>query len=226
LITVLIADDQPLMRAGLRLIFEPEEDIQVVAEAGDGVQAVGLCQTLQPDVAILDIRMPIMDGIQAASRVADRGGTRILVLTTFDDDDYVYRALRAGASGFLLKDAPPEQIVSGVRTIAAGDALLAPAITRSLIEQYTARARPEPGRRPPWSELTEREVVVLRLMAQGLANSEIADNLHLGASTVKTHVGHILMKLDLRDRVQAVVLAYQSGLVGDDSRDPASWDRE
>ncbi|MGA9921382.1 MAG: response regulator transcription factor [Candidatus Dormiibacterota bacterium] len=226
MIRVVIADDQPLMRAGLRLIFEPEPDIEVVADAGNGREAVRLCQTLRPQVAILDIRMPLMDGIRATSQVAGREGTRVLVLTTFDDDDYVYRALRAGASGFLLKDAPPEQIVAGVRTVAAGEALLAPAITRSLIAQYTARTRPDPERPPPWAELTERELVVLRLMAQGLANSEIAERLHLGASTVKTHVGHILMKLELRDRVQAVVLAYQAGLLPDDGREQAApdWD--
>jgi DNA-binding NarL/FixJ family response regulator len=222
-IRVLIADDQPLMRAGLRLIFDPEPDIEVVADAGNGAEAVRLCQTLRPQVAIFDIRMPVLDGIQATSQVAGREGTRVLVLTTFDDDDYVYRALRAGASGFLLKDAPPEQIVAGVRTVAAGEALLAPAITRSLIAQYTARSRPDPDRPAPWAELTERELVVLRLMALGLANSEIAERLHLGASTVKTHVGHILMKLDLRDRVQAVVLAYQAGLLGDgDPEQPTS----
>jgi DNA-binding NarL/FixJ family response regulator len=221
-IRVLIADDQPLMRAGLRLIFEPEPDIEVVADAGNGAEAVRLCLTLRPDVAILDIRMPIMDGIEATSQVAGRESTRVLVLTTFNDDDYVYRALRAGASGFLLKDAPPEQIVAEVRTVAAGEALLAPAITRSLIAQYTARTRPDPGREPPWAELTERELVVLRLMALGLANSEIAGRLHLGASTVKTHVGHILMKLDLRDRVQAVVLAYQAGLLQDGDQEDAS----
>lgn len=221
MIRVLIADDQPLMRSGLRLIFEPEKDIQVIADAANGSEAVRLCQSLHPDVAILDLRMPIMDGIQATSQVAGRDGTRVLVLTTFDDDDYVYRALRAGASGFLLKDSAPEQIVSGVRTVAAGEALLAPAITRSLITQYTARSRPEPGHSPPWAELTEREIMVLRLVALGLANSEIAERLHVGSSTIKTHVGHILMKLDLRDRVQAVVLAYQSGLL-EAGRDPAT----
>jgi len=220
---VVLADDQPLVRSGLRLMFEPEVDIEVVGEAGHGLEAVQLCRRLAPDVAILDIRMPVMDGIQAAQEILSASsprGTRVLVLTTFDDDDYVYRALRAGASGFLLKDAPAEQIVAGVRTVAAGDALLAPAITRRLIEQYTARARPDPSRPPAWAELTERELVVLRLVARGLANSEIAEQLHLGASTVKTHVGHILMKLELRDRVQAVVLAYDSGLLAGEDAPP------
>ncbi|MGH7691744.1 MAG: response regulator [Candidatus Dormibacteria bacterium] len=217
MIQVVIADDQQLVRSGLRLMFDPEPDLVVAGEAADGHEAVSLCRSLNPDVAILDIRMPRLDGIQAASQLLGQkppGRTRVLILTTFDDDDYVYRALKAGASGFLLKDAPADQIVAGVRTVAAGDALLAPTVTRRLIERYTALVRVDPDQPAPWAELTERELEVLRWIARGLANSEIAEQLHLGAATVKTHVSHILMKLDLRDRVQAVVFAYESGLLG------------
>ncbi|MGH7642008.1 MAG: response regulator [Candidatus Dormibacteria bacterium] len=213
---IVIADDQQLVRGGLKLMFDPEPDLEVVGEAADGREAVALCQSLNPDVAILDIRMPGMDGIQAAGQLLGRtppSRTRVLILTTFDDDDYVHHALKAGASGFLLKDAPAERIVAGVRTVAQGDALLAPTVTRRLIERYTAQVRADPGQPLPWGELTERELEVLQLIAQGLANSEIAERLNLGAATVKSHVSHILMKLELRDRVQAVVFAYESGLL-------------
>lgn len=216
MIRLVVADDQPLVRAGLRLVFEPEPDIEVVGEAANGQEAVGLARRLRPDVAVFDIRMPVMDGISATAALLAGGSEptiRVLILTTFDDDDYVYRALRAGASGFLLKDAPPEKLVEAVRTVALGEALLAPAITRRLIADFTSRRRPDPEARPPWAELTQREVEVLRMVARGLSNSEIASRLHLGDATVKTHVAHILMKLELRDRIQAVVLAYETGLV-------------
>ncbi len=216
MIKLVIADDQPLIRAGLRMMFDTESDIDVIGEASNGVAVVDLCRRFSPTVAVLDIRMPIMDGIQAIPELLalpNLEKPRILVLTTFDDDDYVYRALRAGASGFLLKDAPPEQIVAGVRTVASGEALLAPTITRRLIANFTTPHRPSPNQPAPWAELTERELVVLRLVARGLSNGEIATQLYLGESTVKTHVSHILLKLGLRDRVQAVVLAYDSGLV-------------
>ncbi len=222
MIRIVIADDQPLVRAGLRLMFQPEPDVEVVGEAADGRQAVDLVQSLRPDVAVLDIRMPVMDGLRATSELLQRrpaSQTRVLIVTTFDDDQYVYRALRAGASGFLLKDAPPEQIVSGVRMVAAGDALLAPAITKRLIADFTSRTRPDPGRPAPWAELTVRELEVLRLLGRGGSNAEIAAALHLGESTVKTHVGHILMRLQLRDRVQAVVFAHEQGLLIEDLGD-------
>ncbi|MGA9775086.1 MAG: response regulator transcription factor [Candidatus Dormiibacterota bacterium] len=222
MIRIVIADDQPLVRSGLRLLFQPEPDIEVVGEAEDGRQAVDLVQSLRPEVAVLDIRMPVIDGIRATSELLQRrppSEARVLILTTFDDDQYVYRALRAGASGFLLKDAPPEQIVSGVRMVASGDALLAPVITRRLIAEFTARTRPDPGRPAPWAELTARELEVLRLLSRGLSNSEIAGELHLGESTVKTHVGHILMRLQLRDRVQAVVFAHEQGLLLEERED-------
>lgn len=198
------------------MMFDTESDIEVLGEASNGVAVVDLCRRFSPTVAVLDIRMPIMDGIQAIPELLalpNLEKPRILVLTTFDDDDYVYQALRAGASGFLLKDAPPEQIVAGVRTVAGGEALLAPTITRRLIANFTTAHRPSSNQPAPWAELTERELVVLRLVARGLSNGEIATQLYLGESTVKTHVSHILLKLGLRDRVQAVVLAYDSGLV-------------
>jgi DNA-binding NarL/FixJ family response regulator len=214
-IRLLLVDDQPLVRAGLRMVFEPEVDMEIVGEAADGDQAIRLAAELRPDVALMDIRMPRRDGIQATRAIlgeARDGGTRVLVLTTFDNDEYVYEALRAGASGFLLKDAPPEALVAAVRGVAAGDALLAPAITRRLIEDFSRRHRaPLPPR--GLDELTVREAEVLRLVARGLSNAEIAEQLHVGESTVKTHVGHVLAKLELRDRVQAVVLAYEAGVV-------------
>lgn len=214
MIRLLLADDQPLVRAGLRMVFEPERDVEIVGEAADGDDAVRLASRLLPDVVLMDIRMPRRDGIQATRAIlAELPATavRVLVLTTFDHDEYVYEALRAGASGFLLKDAPPEALVSAVRAVAAGDALLAPGITRRLIEGFVRRrtlAAP-----PGLAELTEREQEVFRLVARGLSNAEIAGRLHVGESTVKTHVGHLLSKLELRDRVQLVVAAYESGLV-------------
>lgn len=216
MIRVLVADDQPLMRAGLRMVFEPEPDIGIVGEADDGLQAVALAQSLRPDVVMMDIRMPRLDGIAATERITGRrpqSDTRVLILTTFDTDEHVYRALRAGASGFLLKDAPPEHLVAGVRVVAAGDALLAPSVTRRLIEGFVQGAAPPVSPLLGQDELTERELEVLRLVAQGLSNLEIGERLHLAESTVKSHVGGILAKLGMRDRVQAVVAAYESGLV-------------
>ncbi|HKF78721.1 MAG TPA: response regulator transcription factor [Candidatus Dormibacteraeota bacterium] len=215
MIRLLLVDDQPLVRAGLRMVFEPEADIQIVGEAGDGNQGVWLARDLRPDVVLMDIRMPGRDGIQATSAIlGDQGapGTRVIVLTTYDHDEYVYEALRAGASGFLLKDAPPEALVAAVRAVAAGDELLAPGLTRRLIAGF-ARHRRAPEPPPGLSELTDREMEVLRLVAQGLSNGEIAARLRVGEATVKTHVGHLLSKLELRDRVQAVVLAYEARVV-------------
>ena len=213
-IRILIADDQHLVRSGFRMILESEEGLEVVAEAGDGHEAVSAARRLRPDVALVDLRMPAMDGIAAtAAIVGDQDlTTRVLVVTTFDTDDHVYAALRAGASGFLLKDAPPEELAAAVRVIAQGEALLAPSVTRRVIEEF-ARVSRDPGARAALSDLTERELDVLRLVARGLSNSEIAQELVIGETTVKTHVGNILMKLDVRDRAQAVVAAYESGLV-------------
>jgi DNA-binding NarL/FixJ family response regulator len=214
-IRLLIADDQPLVRAGLRMVFEPEEDVEIAGEAADGNQAVRMAAELQPDVVLMDVRMPGRDGLQATSAIlsaAPDGRVRVLVLTTFDHDDYVYESLRSGASGFLLKDAPPEALVAAVRAVDAGDSLLAPSVTRRLIEDFARRRRP-PTPVPGLAELTGREMEVLRLVARGLSNSEIAESLFVGEATVKTHVGHILSKLELRDRAQAVVVAYESGVV-------------
>jgi DNA-binding NarL/FixJ family response regulator len=212
-IRILIADDQELVRTGFRVVLDAEPDLEVVAEAADGFAAIEAAETLRPDVVLMDIRMPNLDGIEATRRIAaDDGSPRILILTTFDLDDYVYEALRAGASGFLLKDARADELRQAVRMVASGDALLSPAITRRLIESYTRRP-PSTVHPAPLAELTPRELEVLRLVARGLSNTEIARELVVGDATVKTHVGRIFSKLDLHDRAQAVVLAYESGLV-------------
>ena len=209
-IKVLIADDQGLVRTGFRKILESEPDLEVIGEASDGGQAVEAALLLRPDVVLMDIRMPRLDGLEATRRLA--GKTRVLVLTTFDVNEYVYEALRAGASGFLLKDAPADQLVTAIRVIAGGEALLAPSITRRLIEEF-ARRPPTNAAPEELEALSPRELDVLRLVARGLSNAEIATELYVGDATVKTHVSRILHKLGLRDRVQAVVLAYEAGLV-------------
>ena len=214
MIRVLIVDDQALVRGGFRLILEAQKDIEVVGEAGDGRAALAKARELEPDVVLMDIRMPELDGLEATRRLlSGDGGPRVLILTTFDADEYVYEAMKAGASGFLLKDVRPEQLAEAVRVVAAGEALLAPAITRRLVEQFVRR--PPPGSQKPaeLADVTGRELDVLRLVARGLSNAEIASSLSVSEATVKTHVTHLLMKLKLRDRVQAVVLAYESGLV-------------
>src|SRR4051812_21159001 len=210
-VRLLIADDQALVRAGFRMILEAEDDLEVVGEASDGLEAVAQAKRLKPDVVLMDIRMPELDGIEATRRLRD-DPVRVLMLTTFDLNEYVYEALRAGASGFLLKDVPPEQLAAGIRIVAQGDALLAPSITRRLIEEF-APASPTPPAPPPGlDELTARELEVFRCVARGLSNAEIAAELVVSETTVKTHVARLLMKLGLRDRVQAVVLAYESGI--------------
>jgi DNA-binding NarL/FixJ family response regulator len=216
LIRVVIADDERLIRSGFRVILDAEPDIEVVGEAADGRSAVGVVSRRRPDVCLMDIRMPELDGLVAAERILSDPelDTAVLMLTTFDLREYVYEALRVGASGFLLKDAPADRLLEAVRVVATGDALLAPSITRRLIEQFTRAARPEPGEVPAaLAELSARELDVLRLVARGLSNAEIAAELVLAENTIKTHVAHLLGKLDLRDRVQAVVLAYETGLV-------------
>ena len=212
---VLIADDQALMRAGFRMILEAEPDLEVVGEATTGHEAVAEAGRLRPDVVLMDVRMPEMDGIEATRRLLDgNGDTKVVMLTTFDMDEYVYEALRAGASGFLVKDVPPEQLIAGIRSVASGDALLAPSVTQRLIQEFVRR--PPDGIRTPSPELsglTAREVEVLQMMARGLSNGEIASELFVSETTVKTHVAHLLSKLGVRDRVQAVVFAYESGVV-------------
>jgi len=212
-IRVLLVDDQRLVRSGFRMILSTEPGITIVGEAGDGVEAVEEVRRLAPDVVLMDVRMPEMDGLEATRRIVDgsEGAPRVLVLTTFDLDEYVYEALRAGASGFLLKDAPEEQLAAGVRIVAEGGALFAPVVTRRLIEEFAQRDPKAPA--PALDELTPREVDVLGLLARGLSNAEIAAELVVSDHTVKTHVARILAKLDLRDRTQAVIVAYESGLV-------------
>ena len=212
-VRIMIADDQALVRAGFRMILDAEDDLEVVGEATDGLDAVEQARRLKPDVVLMDIRMPELDGIEATRRVlAAENGTKVLMLTTFDLNEYVYEALRAGASGFLLKDVPPEQLAAGIRVVAQGDALLAPSITRRLIQEFASAS---PGVTTPpkgLDELTARELEVFKLIARGLSNAEIAAELIVSETTVKTHVARVLMKLGLRDRVQAVVLAYESGV--------------
>ena len=214
MITVLIADDQALVRGGFRMILDAEGDIEIAGEAEDGLDAIAQTRELRPDVVLMDVRMPALDGIAATRQIVASGlPSRVLVLTTFGQDEIVYDAMKAGASGFLLKTAPPAKLADAVRTVAAGEALLAPAITRRLIEEFVSR--PPPGQAVPaeLDHLTEREREVLQLIARGLSNTEIAAELVVSEATVKTHVNHVLQKLDLRDRVQAVVLAYETGLV-------------
>jgi DNA-binding NarL/FixJ family response regulator len=213
---VLIVDDQALVRAGFRMILEAEEDMEVVGEAANGREAITEAQRARPDVILMDVRMPEIDGIEATRRLLDSdvSASKVVMLTTFDMDEYVYDALQAGASGFLLKDVPPEQLVAGIRAVASGDALLAPSVTRRVIEEFVRRPPRSVRTLPPaLGELTAREFEVLKLIARGLSNAEIATELFVSETTVKTHVAHVLMKLTLRDRVQAVVLAYESGLV-------------
>jgi DNA-binding NarL/FixJ family response regulator len=220
-VRVVIADDQALVRTGFRLILEEQGDIEVVGEAADGVAAIDTVRRLRPDVVLMDVRMPVLDGLEATRRLLTSGsdthtdleGCRILILTTFDLDEYVYAALTAGASGFLLKDVSAEKLVAAVRTVSAGDALLAPSITRRLVERFARRHAPPPSLDGGVDELTPREREVLKLVARGLSNAEVATQLDLSAATVKTHVARILAKLGLRDRVQAVVVAYEVGLI-------------
>lgn len=215
-VRVLIADDEAMVRAGFQMILEIEPDMDVVGEAEDGEQALSVARRTRPDVVVMDIRMPRLDGLAATQRLLAEldPPPHVLIVTTFDDEESLYAALRAGASGFLLKNAPPEQLVEGVRTVAAGEGLLSPAVTRRVIEEFARQSPAPPSPAPPeLAELTERELEVLRLMARGLSNAEIANRLVITAGTAKTHVGRILMKLGLANRVQAVVLAYENGLV-------------
>ena len=210
-IRVLVADDQSMVRAGFRMLLADEQDIEVVAEAENGREAVEMTARFNPDVILMDIRMPELDGLQATQRIlAEDNGARILILTTFDLDEYVYEALSAGASGFVLKDDSPEQLLAAIRTVATGEALLSPTVTKKVIKQFARRPRPDPPKEI--GDLSEREREVFRLMAEGLSNGEIGRELFISETTVKTHVTHILQKLGLRDRVQAVVLAYQTGI--------------
>jgi DNA-binding NarL/FixJ family response regulator len=213
MIEVVIADDEALVRGGLRLIVDAAPDIEVVGEAEDGAEAVQVVRDLEPDVVLMDVQMPIADGIEASRRIVQSGvSTNVLMLTTFNRDDYLYQAMKAGASGYLLKSSPPEQLVNAVRVVAGGDALLAPAITRRLIDDYTTR--PQPSMPPKeFNELTDRETEVVLLIASGLSNSEIADELFVAESTIKSHINKILAKLDARDRVQLVIKTYESGLL-------------
>lgn len=211
MIRVALADDQALVRAGFRMIVESQPDMQVAGEAADGQEAIDLIRRERPDVVLMDIRMPRLDGLAATRQVASM--SRVVILTTYELDEYVFDALAAGASGFLLKAAPPEDLIRAIREVASGDALLAPSVTRRLIEEFAKRPEPS-GRRPKdLDSLTERELEVTREVARGLTNNEIAKKLHVSETTIKTHVAHLLDKLDLRDRVQAVILAYEAGLV-------------
>lgn len=221
---VVVVDDQALVRGGFTMILQAEADITVVGEAGDGAEAVRVCAQHRPDVVLMDVRMPIMDGVEATRRITSTSSTRVLMLTTFDLDEHVYDALRAGASGFLLKDVRPTDLARAVRTVAAGETLLAPTITRRMVEEYVSR--PVPGRKHATLErLTEREQEVLALIGHGLSNAEIAARLYVSETTAKTHVSRILTKLALRDRVQAVVFAYETGLIRPGER-PDPWSPE
>lgn len=213
MIRVMLVDDQAMVRAGLRMIIETAGDMTVVGEAGDGLDAIDLARRCTPDVVLMDVRMPRLDGIEATARIVGPDGPRVLMLTTFDLDDYVYAALRAGASGFLLKDAEAEQLIDAIRVVRRGDALLAPSVTRLLVEEVLRVGNPQRRVLPGIDDLTERETEVIVQVARGLSNAEIAERLYLGEATVKTHVGRILAKLGLRDRVQVVVAAYEAGLV-------------
>ncbi|MBF8186711.1 response regulator transcription factor [Nonomuraea sp. K274] len=214
MITVLVADDQAMIRAGFAALLSAQPDLQVLGEARDGLEAVAAARELRPDVVLMDVRMPNLDGLEATRRIMGTGRqTKVLILTTFDVDDYVYAALRGGASGFLLKDAPPEDLITAVRVVAGGEALLAPSVTRRLIEEFTSRRPLDEAESLRLNTLTGRERDVLRLVAAGLANAEIAGELTIAEETVKSHVGRIFTKLRLRDRAQAVVFAYESGLV-------------
>lgn len=214
-IRLVLVDDHELVRTGFRMILDAENDLVVVGEAADGKEAIEVVRETGPDVVLMDVRMPDMDGIEATRQILGAGddAPRVLMLTTFDLDEYVYEALRAGASGFLLKDTPADDLVAGIRTVAAGDGLLAPSVTRRVIAEYAGRGRPGAGTVDGFETLTERELDVLKLMARGMTNAEIAEALFVSETTVKTHVSHIFTKLDLRDRAQAVVAAYEAGLV-------------
>jgi DNA-binding NarL/FixJ family response regulator len=213
-ITVVLADDQALIRTGFKMILESEDDVEVVGEASDGEQAITVARSLRPDVLLMDIQMSRMDGLEATSRITRDTAipSRIIILTTFERDDYVFEALRAGASGFLLKNAPPEELVHAVRVVASGDALLAPSVTRKVIERFIDRPAPRHNE-VELGLLTERETEILRLLATGKSNAELAAHLFLGEGTIKTHVSHVLTKLGIRDRMQAVIFAYESGLI-------------
>jgi DNA-binding NarL/FixJ family response regulator len=220
-IRVLVADDQAMVRAGFRMLLADEDDIDVVAEASNGLEAIDKAERFHPTVVLMDIRMPELDGLEATRRIlAADPAARILILTTFDLDQYIYEALKAGASGFVLKDDPPEQLIAAIHTVAAGDALLSPSVTKRVIKQFRRIPRPTPP--PELDELTARERDILRLIAEGLSNAEIGERLYISETTVKTHVTHLLHKLNLRDRVQAVVLAYQSGLIEHDATTEAT----
>ena len=215
-VRVIVADDQSMVRAGFRMLLAGESDIEVVAEASNGLEAVEKANRLRPTVVLMDIRMPELDGLEATRRILAGDDTvKVLILTTFDLDEYVYEALRAGASGFVLKDDPPEQLISAIRVVAGGNALLSPAVTKRVIRRFTRLPRPDPPRR--FKDLTDREVDVFRLIARGFSNAEIGEELYISDTTVKTHITHILQKLELRDRVQAVVLAFEAGLFDVDS---------
>ena len=226
MIRILLVDDQSLLRMGFRMILDAEPDIEVVGEAADGATGVRMTETLRPDVVLMDVRMPGMDGIQATASITAAGpASKVLILTTFDLDEYVFAGLKAGASGFLLKDAPPAELLTAIRTVAGGEAVLAPTATRRLIDQF-ASLLPDPGQQAGrdalLGKLTDREQAVFAQLAAGRSNSEIASEMHLSQGTVKIHVGRILAKLDLRDRVQAVVLAYESGLITPGNQEPGS----